>query len=523
MKTEIYLVTGFFDSGKTTFINTVLKNSRLKGNKPVVVLQCEQGIEKYETEALENVFVEAIETKSELNEDLIWDLIEKYSPGRIFIEYNGPWEAGDFLKIPLPPGCAVRRIIHVADASAFMKYMTNMAPVLAEPISNSDYVLLNRTHNLAAGEYLDIKKTVHTLRGDTEIITMQNENAEELGEIFEKRRFTFKQFLGVLAGVFLFCFIYVFLSFSNYDVFSDLVLKLRQINTIFAGILMQAIPFLLIGVFVSSILQVMVPQEKLAGLFLKNRWLAMPLAACMGIALPLCDCAMAPIVSGMTRKGVPLPYAVTFLLAAPVVNPVVISSTLYAFPDQPQIAFYRILLGLAVSLAVGGLFFLIPYKKLIRLGSPLAGHACEDSFAGNTAYEGAQDKIKAVFRHAGTDFLNTGRFVILGAFIAAILQLAIPKAAFADAGGTGILAFLIVAGISLFMSICATSNAFIARSFSGAFSIGGILGFMVMGPMLDLKNQIMLAGFFGKKFVFVLALLVLAVSFAAFCLISAIA
>lgn len=521
MKTEICVVSGFFESGKTSFIKSVLSSGFIKDGGRTIVLQCEQSAEQYDGQAFgpeKNIFVEIIRKKSEVSGALFSSLIEKYSPDRMFIEYNGTWEIGDLLKVRLPSRCRIRRIIHIANGQVFGMQLRNMTPILAEPISNSDFIVLNRAAGLKVGDFADMKHTVRSIRRNVEIMTINHLGMEEIEELLGKSRFTFKHFLGALLVGILFLIAYLFFSFSGYPVFDELLLRLRQVNTIFAGMLMQAIPFLLIGVFVSSILQVLLPQEKLAQILLKNKWLGFPLAACMGIALPLCDCAMAPMVFGMTRKGVPLPYAVAFLLAAPIMNPIVIFSTLYAFPGQPQIALYRILLGIAVALSVGALFFVIPHKKLIRGSGPVFQGCAEDNV--EAANEDAKSRAKAVFRHAGFEFLNVGRFVVLGAFIAAILQIAIPKALFADAQGIGTASFAVIACISLFMSICATSNAFIARSFSNFFSLGGILSFMVLGPMVDIKNLILLSGAMGRRFVILLVLLVLAASFAGFCILS---
>ena len=122
-------------------------------------------------------------------------------------------------------------------------------------------------------------------------------------------------------------------------------------------------------------------------------------------------------------------------------------------------------------------------------------------------------KIDAVLRHAGNEFFEVGRYLIVGAFLSAIVQTFVPKEALAGLGGGYVVSLLVMMLSAFIMSVCSTSDAFIARSFSNQFPIGSVMGFMVLGPMLDIKNLLMLMGSFNKKFVIKLVCLIFGLSF----------
>lgn len=140
-------------------------------------------------------------------------------------------------------------------------------------------------------------------------------------------------------------------------------LPVRSFNTVFQSILMEAFPFIFIGVFISALLHVFVSQDALVRIFPKNRFAGLGLASIAGLFLPVCDCAIVPIAGRLVKKGVPLHCAITFMLAAPIVDPVVIASTYYAFPGRPEIALYRVLIGVTVALSVGIILMLFPDKE----------------------------------------------------------------------------------------------------------------------------------------------------------------
>ncbi len=389
--------------------------------------------------------------------------------------------------------------------------------MMAEQLANADAVLFNRceekTDSLKSG-VKDLNRNAKLFYEETEAQPFLDEILKKAGET-ELRT----QRLGV-GGALALILICLSLLIAKLPTVTPVYSFVKSVNTVFLGVLLQAVPFLLIGVLVSSVLQVLIPDERLASLFIRHPLLGFPLAVVMGVTFPVCDCAMMPITSRLIRKGVPLPQAITFMLASPAVNPITFLSTLYAFPEQREYAVYRLLLGVVISLAVG--LFLSVRKTDAQevLIDGAAGASCSNGYMGSLNYTGSLGKAEAVFRHAGLELLNVGRFIVCGALISAILQIALPASAFRGAGKSIVLPLLIMFLASFFMSVCSTSNAFIARSFLNSFPLPAIMGFIVMGPMFDLSNLFLLGSSFRRKFIVQLVGILFVVGFAAMMLFS---
>jgi uncharacterized membrane protein YraQ (UPF0718 family) len=288
--------------------------------------------------------------------------------------------------------------------------------------------------------------------------------------------------------------------------------KVQALNTVFISILIQALPFILIGVLISSLLQFFISDEKLVTMFTKLKWIGFPLAIILGVFFPVCDCAMAPITARLVRKGVPLHYVITFMLAAPVVNPIVITSTAYAFPNNYKIVLLRVFIGITIAVIAGVLIKFGETTKDYAINQTNVDTACASGYLGDISNEGTLGKIETLFKHASLEFFNVSKYVVIGALITSVIQTFISKDALNIIGSNPILALLVMLLAASLMSVCSTSNAFIARSFSYSFPLYSVLCFVVMGPMLDLKNILMLSSGFKKKFLAELVFMLLAIA-----------
>lgn len=330
--------------------------------------------------------------------------------------------------------------------------------------------------------------------------------------------------LSVLAAILVITVLVAYLLFSCSRVIDTKALEQIQIfNTIFISILMQAFPFMLIGIFVSAAMEVFAPDQFVTRVFPSRFGLGFITAMFAGLLFPVCECAIVPVTTRLVKKGVALPIAVTFMLSAPIINPIVIVSTLYAFAGQPQVALLRVVFGLAIALLVGGVLYLLNAGNDVLLtGYDDCGCHCHDHCAccaeplgslhdgGETAQKTRTilQKLKEMFLHAGEEFFGVGRYLILGAFLTSLIQILIPRAWFAGLNEKSGIPLLMMMLIAFLFSACSTSDAFIAKSFAGRFSLGAIMGFLVFGPMMDIKNILMLLGNFKKKFVITLVLII---------------
>jgi uncharacterized membrane protein YraQ (UPF0718 family) len=256
-------------------------------------------------------------------------------------------------------------------------------------------------------------------------------------------------------------------------------------STIFVAISAQAMPFLVLGVLISAGIAGFVPAGALARRLPDRPILGVPLAGAAGVALPGCECASVPIAGRLVAAGAPSAAAVTFLLAAPAVNPVVIVATAVAFPGRPEMAVARFVASLVTAIVVGLVW--------ARVG--------RDEWLEPARHDGGPDSRRwAVFAEtAAHDFVHTGGFLVLGAMAAATLHVVIPQRWLDGLAGSGLAAVATMAVLAVVLAICSEADAFVAAGLS-QFSLQARLVFLVVGPMVDLKLVALQSGTFSGSF-----------------------
>jgi len=309
-----------------------------------------------------------------------------------------------------------------------------------------------------------------------------------------------------------------YLLFMVLRPFGDTILShLETFNTVFVSILIQAFPFMLIGILVSSALHIFVPSEWIIKVFPAKHGLGFLTALFAGIFFPVCECAIVPVMARLVKKGVFPPIAVTFMLSAPIINPIAIISTLYAFPNRPEIALMRVGFGLLIALLTGLTLSLFDQKSpaVLRPEESDDPEGCQCCCESPAKKQKTAVRIKAMLLHAGDEFFTVGKYLVIGACLTSVIQTFVPKSLFENLNAHNWLALLIMMAFAFLFSACSTSDAFIARSFMNRFSAGAVMGFMVFGPMMDVKNLLLLLSNFKKGFVLKLTLIIFAVNFIA--------
>ncbi|MCI3986349.1 permease [Bacillus vallismortis] len=269
-----------------------------------------------------------------------------------------------------------------------------------------------------------------------------------------------------------------------------------QLNSIFISILIEAIPFILIGVILSGIIQMFVSEEMIARIMPKNRFLAVLFGALAGVLFPACECGIIPITRRLLLKGVPLHAGVAFMLTAPIINPIVLFSTFIAFGNRWSVVFYRGGLALAVSLVIGVILsYQFKDNQLLKPEEPGHHHHHHHTLL---------QKLGGTLRHAIDEFFSVGKYLIIGAFIAAAMQTYVKTSTLLAIGQNDVSSSLVMMGLAFVLSLCSEVDAFIASSFSSTFSLGSLIAFLVFGAMVDIKNLLMMLAAFKKRFVFLL-------------------
>ncbi|MEM1293118.1 MAG: permease [Cyanobacteria bacterium P01_H01_bin.162] len=321
--------------------------------------------------------------------------------------------------------------------------------------------------------------------------------------------------------------------------------QFNQGLTLFLSLLVEATPFLLLGVAFSSLLAILVDERKLVALTPKNPVLAAIAGSLFGCLFPVCECGNVPVARRLLMQGAPSALAIGFLLAAPTVNPIVFWATWVAFRDQPSMVFWRVGLTILISVIIACVFsvqkdlrpflqpaiarqllppepepalanttsdsplltrgtYLLQSTGTVKLDRPLAS-TLDMAVLPTAAWT---VKAQAVLEMMLQEFRELGAVLVMGSAIAATVQVAIPREwilALGQGPITSILAMMLLAWV---VSICSTVDSFFALSFASIFTSGSILAFLVFGPMIDLKNISLLLTTFKSRaviYLFVLA------------------
>ncbi len=297
---------------------------------------------------------------------------------------------------------------------------------------------------------------------------------------------------------------------------TDIERGMRGFTLILWSILLEALPFVMLGILISSLIQVFVTEDMVLKIMPDNKVLRLLSAALIGLIFPVCECAIIPIARGLIKKGMPVGPAVAFMLATPIVNPIVLLSTYNAFPTMPQMMPLRAVCGFIGAVVVGALVSRADGKSVLKNGAaPVC--ACETEHGAEKAHthtHGKKNTWQAVLSHTNAELRSVGMYLIFGAMIAAAMQMVVPAGVLAGIGGGRIVSIAVMMLLAFVLSLCSEADAFVASTFLLRFSGASVLAFLIVGPMIDIKNTLMLLGSFQKRFAVRLILLILLVCFA---------
>jgi uncharacterized membrane protein YraQ (UPF0718 family) len=316
--------------------------------------------------------------------------------------------------------------------------------------------------------------------------------------------------------------------------------QLHNAFTLFLSLLVEAMPFLLLGVLLSSSLLFLTDERKLINKLPQNPFLAALVGSCVGFLCPVCECGNVPVARRLLIKGVSPGVAVAFLLAAPTVNPVVIWSTWVAFGEQPQIILFRVLFSLAIATSLGYIFswqvdkqsllqpalgkllwaktpqtkplrepqlervpvllqsgtFLLDRGKALPMDSSLLETWPS---LGNTTTSASKSQL--FLNNLVQELRELGGMLILGSAIAAAIQVFVPREFILHLGQdtiTSIIAMMLLAAV---VSICSTVDSFFALSFAATFTSSSLLAFLIFGPMIDIKGIGLMLSIFKPRII----------------------
>jgi hypothetical protein len=313
--------------------------------------------------------------------------------------------------------------------------------------------------------------------------------------------------------------------------------QLNNTLTLFFSLLVEAFPFLILGVLFSSALLLFVDERRLIAAVPRNPLLAALMGSLIGCLFPVCECGNVPVARRLIVQGAPSAMAIGFLLAAPTVNPIVFWATWTAFRDQPEIVFLRVGLTLLITTIIGWVFStqkdirpllqpavaraVRPGEKgdrvsfqnsgagkptLLQSGTFILGEVGQplrlDAFSGTASMSSARplpEKLRLMLDNVVQELRELGGVLVIGTAIAAIVQTTFPREMILSLGQSPVTSVVAMMILACVVSICSTVDAFFALSFASSFTSGALLAFLVFGPMFDLKNIALLASVFRPK------------------------
>ena len=289
--------------------------------------------------------------------------------------------------------------------------------------------------------------------------------------------------------------------------------QLQDWISIFLGILVEATPFLLLGVTVSALVHVFVSEDRLLRLVPRNPVLSLVPALVLGMMMPVCECGNVAVARRFLAKGVPTSTCIAFLLAAPILNPVAIFATATAFRYQPSMVWWRGGLAFAIAAIVGLLVGHFGRGERLLAGSLEAqGHSHGHDHDHNHGHDHHHDHGESVIirlvhagNQAGTEFIGMMQVLLMGAGVAAATQVIIPRSDFTSLGSGIVLAIIAMMSLAFVLSICSTVDAFFALSYSTIFPMPALLAFLVLGPMLGMKTTGLMLTAFRPRVVLAIA------------------
>ena len=315
----------------------------------------------------------------------------------------------------------------------------------------------------------------------------------------------------------------------------------QDFSVSFLSILFEGLPFLLLGALVSGLIEAFVPARWMTRFLPRSPLLAMLISGLLGLIFPMCECGVVPVIRRLIRKGLPASCAVTYMLSAPVISPVVLLSTYAAFNQQQPLRMMLFRAGLVylVAVAVGLIVsrlrveqFLDPTVvaqiaggrrkntfQLSRAPLPEALPSTDSAVANSGNAEAAQalgeiereleptffGRLRLALSRGAADFLDVAIFVVIGAALTAVFNTSVPRESIMPLAQNPWLATGAMMGLSFSLALCSTSDAFIAATFT-TFPFGAKLAFLTLGAMLDVKLIFLYRLVFRKRFIALLAL-----------------
>lgn len=292
-------------------------------------------------------------------------------------------------------------------------------------------------------------------------------------------------------------------------------MTISDIALVWIAINLEAVPFVLLGAALAAALETLVPAGRLERILAASGRAGIPVASVLGFVVPVCDCAVFPVVRKLLSKGWAPSHATAFLCASASLSPAVIAATWWAFPGDSRMVVGRVVVGIATGWIAGVLVRLVwgtasPLRTRAQVATCSHGHhhpgpgecrAEGHSHGQERSHGRVVDRMLAFVRSMSGEFADNMVYVLAGSLIAAMAQVLVPRELLLSLGEHPVLAVPAMMALGFAMCLCAHADAFVAATFVGVLPAGALFAFMSFGGMLDAKNLLLWMTSFRPKFV----------------------
>jgi len=280
--------------------------------------------------------------------------------------------------------------------------------------------------------------------------------------------------------------------------------QLQNFITLFLSIVVESLPFVIVGILVSTLVALFVSEDRLVKLVPQNKFLSHVIISFLGILAPVCQCGNVPVARRLMLKGLSVSQATTFLLAAPIVNPLTVLTTWEAFKTNHSVAIIRLLAGVVIANGIGR--YLSWQKNQERyLTKKFNDEVCNVTHTQKL-------KISYALELFQSEFIIIMRLLCLGAIFAAATQVFIPRTILLSFGQNPYLSIIAMLALGFIISLCSTVDAFFALSYVTTFTLGSLLTFLIFGPLVDIKMLFMMKSIFTTRFLIWVTIVIAVIS-----------
>ena len=269
--------------------------------------------------------------------------------------------------------------------------------------------------------------------------------------------------------------------------------RVQDLLTLSISVIIESLPFVILGIVLSILVQVWVPDRWIMRILPRNAFLRRAMISFLGIFLPVCECGNVPLARGLIVKGFTVSESMTFLLAAPIVNPITILTTGQAFGFDSWIFAARLVGGFVIANVIGWLFSKHPDQDSLLT----------DRFAAECRLPDPHEHDQTRWQKSVELFTRESGVIMpalfIGSLIAGLVQVAVPRSVLLSLGSNPLWSILAMMALAFVISVCSNVDSFFILPFASTFMPGSIAVFLVFGPIIDIKMLALMRTTFRAK------------------------